>query len=71
MRERNDPITLVIPGDLHLTKPGLKNHQAAIRAVDEVNQLIHPDFVQFIGDNVQEATDEQEQPGCAGGLVEE
>jgi len=59
MREDKDPITFVIPGDMHLTKPGLKNHQAAIRAVDEVNQLIRPDFVQFIGDNVQDATDEQ------------
>jgi len=59
MREGNAPITFVVPGDLHLTKPGLNNHQAAIWAVDEVNQLIHPDFVQFIGDNVQDATDAQ------------
>ena len=57
MREKNDPITFVIPSDLHLTKPGLDNHHAAIWAVDEVNQLIRPDFVQFIGDNVQDATD--------------
>ena len=59
MREDNDPITFVIPGDLHLTRPGLNNHQTAIWAVDEVNQLIRPDFVQFIGDNVQDATDVQ------------
>ena len=39
---------------MHLTKPGLNNHQAAIWAVDEVNQLIRPDFVQFIGDNVRQ-----------------
>ena len=42
MREDKDLITFVIPGDMHLTKPGLKNHQAASRAVDEVNQLIAP-----------------------------
>ena len=54
-----DPVTFVVPGDLHLTEPGLANHQAAIRMVDEVNELIRPDFVQFIGDNVQDATDAQ------------
>ena len=42
MREHNDLITFVIPGDIHLTKPGLKNHQAASRAVDEVNHLSAP-----------------------------
>ena len=55
------PITVVIPGDLHLTEPDLENHRVAHWVVDEVNGLIRPDFVQFIGDNVQDATDEQFQ----------
>ncbi len=25
----NDPVVVVVPGDLHLTEPGLDNHQAA------------------------------------------
>jgi 3',5'-cyclic-AMP phosphodiesterase len=54
-------ITVVIPGDLHLTEPDLENHRVAQWVVDEVNGLIRPDFVQFIGDNVQDATDEQFQ----------
>jgi Icc protein len=53
------PITVVVPGDLHLTDRGLDNHRAAERMIDEVNQTIRPDFVQFIGDNVQDATDDQ------------
>jgi Icc protein len=53
------PITVVVPGDLHLTDRGLANHRAAERMIDEVNHLIRPDFVQFIGDNVQDATDDQ------------
>ncbi len=59
MNTSNAPITFVVPGDLHLTKSGMNNHQAAIGVVDEINQLIRPDFVQFIGDNVQDATDSQ------------
>lgn len=55
----SDPVVFVVPGDLHLTEPGRDNHAAALRVVDEVNGLIRPDFVQFIGDNVQDATDEQ------------
>ena len=39
--------------------PGLDNHRTALWMVDEVNDLIRPDFVQFIGDNVQDASDEQ------------
>ena len=54
-----DPVTFVVPGDLHLTEAGLDNHLVAIRTVDEVNNLIRPDFVQFIGDNVQDATEKQ------------
>jgi 3',5'-cyclic-AMP phosphodiesterase len=53
------PITVVIPGDLHLTDSDLENHRVAHWVVDEINGLIRPDFVQFIGDNVQDATDEQ------------
>jgi 3',5'-cyclic-AMP phosphodiesterase len=59
MNPFEDPVTFVVPGDLHLTRPGLDNHLAAIRVVDEVNNLIRPDFVQFIGDNVQDATEAQ------------
>ncbi len=57
--DNHDPVTFVVPGDLHLTGPGLHNHRAALRVVDEVNDLIRPDFVQFIGDNVQDATEDQ------------
>ena len=39
--------------DLHLTEPGLDNHRTALWMVGEVNDLVRPDFVQFIGDNVQ------------------
>jgi len=53
------PVTVVVPGDLHLTEPGLPNHAAAEWAVGEVNALVRPDFVQFIGDNVQDGTPAQ------------
>ena len=59
MEQPNRPITFVVPGDLHLTERGLDNHRAAVWMVDEVNRQIRPDFVQFIGDNVQDATDAQ------------
>lgn len=52
-------MTVVIPGDLHPTEPGLPNHAAAPRAVEDANELVRPDFVQFIGDNVQDGTDAQ------------
>jgi 3',5'-cyclic-AMP phosphodiesterase len=61
MIEHNDPIVIVVPGDLHLTEPNLDNAHAAFQVVDEVNSLIRPDFVQFIGDNVQDATEDQFQ----------
>ena len=35
--------------------------RSAHQVVDDVNTLIRPDFVQFIGDNVQDATEEQFQ----------
>ncbi len=59
MNSRGDALTFVVPGDLHLTEPGLENHRVALRVIDEVNALIRPDFVQFIGDNVQDATEGQ------------
>jgi predicted phosphodiesterase len=54
-----EPVTVLIPGDLHLTEPGLPNHAAALWAVEEANERVRPDFVQFIGDNVQDATPAQ------------
>jgi 3',5'-cyclic-AMP phosphodiesterase len=55
------PVVVVVPGDLHLTEPGLDNVRVAHRVIDDVNTLIRPDFVQFIGDNVQDATEKQFQ----------
>jgi 3',5'-cyclic-AMP phosphodiesterase len=59
MYDFDKPVVVVVPGDLHLTEPGLENVRAAHRVVDDVNTLIRPDFVQFIGDNVQDATEDQ------------
>jgi 3',5'-cyclic AMP phosphodiesterase CpdA len=59
-----DPIVFVVPGDLHLTETGLDNHRVACWTIDEANRLIRPDFVQFIGDNVQHASDEQFRLFC-------
>ncbi|MBN9118104.1 MAG: metallophosphoesterase [Planctomycetes bacterium] len=59
MSTAEDLITVMVPGDLHLTGAGLPNHAAALRAVADANELIRPDFVQFIGDNVQDGTNEQ------------
>ena len=59
MEHDETAVVFVIPGDLHLTEPGLPNHEVAQRVVAEINTLIRPDFVQFIGDNVQDATDAQ------------
>jgi 3',5'-cyclic-AMP phosphodiesterase len=55
----DDPVVVVIPGDLHLTDPGLENHRMSHQVVDEINRVVRPDFVQFIGDNVQDATEAQ------------
>jgi hypothetical protein len=55
----DDPVVVVVPGDLHLTEPGLENHRVAQWVVAEVDRLIRPDFVQFIGDNVQDAAEAQ------------
>ncbi|HZV05952.1 MAG TPA: metallophosphoesterase [Gemmataceae bacterium] len=59
MSSMHAPVVCVIPGDLHLTEPGLDNHRTARWMIEEVNHLVHPDFVQFIGDNVQHAEPEQ------------
>lgn len=61
MKSEALPVVVMIPGDLHLTTAGLPNHKVALWAVDQANEFIRPDFVQFIGDNVQDATDEQFQ----------
>src|SRR5579883_569309 len=57
--EAGTEITVVVPGDLHLTEPDLANVRVAHWMVREVNDLIRPSFVQFIGDNVQNATEAQ------------
>ena len=59
MTDLDKPVVVVVPGDLHLTEPDLENVRVAHWMVDEVNGLIRPDFVQFIGDNVQDATEAQ------------
>src|SRR5258705_13469948 len=59
MTNLDTPVVVVVPGDLHLTEPDLDNARAAHWVVGEVNGLIRPDFVQFIGDNVQDATESQ------------
>jgi 3',5'-cyclic-AMP phosphodiesterase len=59
MTHTDHPVVVVVPGDLHLTEPDLDNVRVAFRVVEDVNRLIRPDFVQFIGDNVQDATEAQ------------
>ncbi|OJW06407.1 MAG: hypothetical protein BGO49_03410 [Planctomycetales bacterium 71-10] len=59
MITQDSSVTFVVPGDLHLTEAGLENHRVALWAVGEINDLIRPDFTLFIGDNVQNATEEQ------------
>ena len=59
MTDFDNPVVVVVPGDLHLTEPDLENVRVAHWMVGEVNSLIRPDFVQFIGDNVQDATEAQ------------
>jgi hypothetical protein len=60
-RETDPPIVVVVPGDLHLTEAGRDNARVARWVTDEINNLIRPAFVQFIGDNVQDATEDQFQ----------
>ena len=52
-------VTFVWPGDLHLETDDRPNYQTAHWMADEVNELIRPDFVQFAGDNVQHARDNE------------
>jgi hypothetical protein len=59
MTDLDTPVVVVVPGDLHLTGPDLDNFWIAHWVMGEVNGLIRPDFVQFIGDNVQDATEAQ------------
>lgn len=59
MIPEDSAVTFVVPGDLHLTEAGLENHRVARWMVEEVNDLVRPDFALFIGDNVQDATEEQ------------
>lgn len=59
MTESEKPVVVVVPGDLHLTEPDRENVRVARWVVSEVDNLIRPDFVQFIGDNVQDSTEEQ------------
>lgn len=53
------PVVFVWPGDLHLETPERPNNQTAQWMADEVNDLIQPDFVQFAGDNVQHARENE------------
>jgi 3',5'-cyclic-AMP phosphodiesterase len=61
MSHNSSPVVCVIPGDLHLMQPGLKQLRTAHWMVDQMNDCIRPDFVQFIGDNVQNATEAEFQ----------
>lgn len=59
MSSAQAPVVFVWPGDLHFTRPDAENHRAALHVAEEINSLIKPDFVQFAGDNAQDATEEQ------------
>lgn len=61
MKSERQSVTIVVPGDLHLTDRAQVNFSDSVQLLKEVNDLIRPDFVQFIGDNVQDATDDQFQ----------
>lgn len=53
------PVVFVWPGDLHLESADRPNYKTALWMADEVNDLVQPDFVQFAGDNVQHARDNE------------
>jgi Icc protein len=53
------PVVFVWPGDLHLEFDDRPNYKTALWMADEVNDLIRPDFVQFAGDNVQHARENE------------
>jgi len=54
-----EPVVFVWPGDLHLESEDRPNYKTALWMTDEVNDLIRPDFVQFAGDNVQHARENE------------
>jgi 3',5'-cyclic-AMP phosphodiesterase len=53
------PVVFVWPGDLHLESEDRPNYKTALWMADQVNDLIRPDFVQFAGDNVQHARENE------------
>jgi Icc protein len=53
------PVVFVWPGDLHLEFEDRPNYKTALWMAEEVNDLIRPDFVQFAGDNVQHARENE------------
>jgi calcineurin-like phosphoesterase family protein len=59
MSSHHSPVVFVWPGDLHFTRPDAENHRAALHLAEDINAVIKPNFVQFAGDNAQNATDEQ------------
>jgi 3',5'-cyclic-AMP phosphodiesterase len=54
-----EAVVFVWPGDLHLESEDRPNHKTALWMADQVNDLIRPDFVQFAGDNVQHARENE------------
>jgi Icc protein len=59
MSKSDAPVVVIVPGDLHLTAQSFPNHRTALWVIREANDLVRPDVVQFIGDNVQDSTPEQ------------
>lgn len=53
------PVLFAVPGDLHLINAAQENYRTALWAIGEINTVVRPDFVQFIGDNAQEAAPAQ------------
>jgi hypothetical protein len=68
MTEPEVPVVIIVPEELHLTESNLENVRAAHWIVREVNDLIRADFVEFIGDNVQDATRLNTQESRPAGL---
>jgi hypothetical protein len=44
MSDLDEPVVVVVPGDLHLIEPHRDNVGVARRVVDQVNALIRPGF---------------------------
>ena len=59
MSNTSAAVTFVWPGDLHLETPDRENYRVAKWMVDDVTKRVKPDFVQFAGDNAQQATTAQ------------